>query len=78
MTNVSYRVTNDGGLWLITRDGSTDETGYLSPEAALEIAVGEAGDDLRSGRNVVIEVETVSTPAGAQNHAAPADEQTSH
>jgi hypothetical protein len=55
MTKVAYEVTPAGDQWLVTRDGQPGMS-YVSQEAAYEVAVADAGGDLRSGNEVRIEV----------------------
>jgi hypothetical protein len=55
MAVVAYRVAPAGGKWLVTRDGEPG-MGYVSQEAAYEVAVAEAAGDLRNGHEVRIEV----------------------
>jgi len=38
---------------------------YATQEAAFEVAIGEAGGDLRSGHDIVIEVVAATEPPGA-------------
>lgn len=55
MAMVAYRVAPHDGKWRVTRDGEPGMS-YVSQEAAYEVAVGEAAGDLRTGREVRIEV----------------------
>jgi hypothetical protein len=65
MARVSYSITAaDDGQWLVTRNG-TPGMSYLTQEAAFEVAIGEAGGDLRTGYDIVIAVAAATEPAGA-------------
>jgi hypothetical protein len=55
MSIVAYKVTPSGEKWLVTRDGESGMS-YVSQEAAYEVAVAEAGGDLRTGNEIRIEV----------------------
>jgi hypothetical protein len=55
MATVAYKVAPTGEKWLVTRDGEPGMS-YISQEAAYEVAVAEAGGDLRTGREIRIEV----------------------
>ena len=55
MSTVAYRVSPSGEKWLVTRDGEPGMS-YVSQEAAYEVAVAEAGGDLRTGHEIRIEV----------------------
>jgi hypothetical protein len=55
MSTVAYRVSPSGEKWLVTRDGEPGMS-YVSREAAYEVAVAEAGGDLRTGHEIRIEV----------------------
>ena len=55
MSIVAYRVSPSGEKWLVTRDGEPGMS-YVSQEAAYEVAVAEAGGDLRAGHEIRIEV----------------------
>jgi hypothetical protein len=55
MSIVAYRVSPSGEKWLVTRDGEPGMS-YVSQEAAYEVAVAEAGGDLRTGHEIRIEV----------------------
>jgi hypothetical protein len=50
-----YRVGPTGGKWLVTCDG-VPGLSYVSQEASYEVAVAEAAGDLRTGREIRIEV----------------------
>ena len=67
MATIAYRVTRDGDQWSLSRDGKPAGMSYLTQEAAFEVAVGEAGGDLRSGHDVVIQVSAATDPAGARD-----------
>jgi len=67
MATISYRVAKSGERWTLTRDGKPAEMTYLTQEAAFEVAVGEAGGDLRSGHDVGILVEAATRRAGAHD-----------
>ncbi len=64
MASIAYRVVKDGDGWSLTRNGEPGMS-YVSQEAAFEVAVGEAGSDLRSGHDVVIQIPIATDPAGA-------------
>ena len=66
MTTISYRIARSGDQWALTRNGKLGMN-YLTQEAAFEVAIGEAGGDLRSGDDIVIEVAAATDPAGARN-----------
>ena len=55
MPMVAYKVTPRGEKWLVTRDGEPGMS-YVSQEAAYEVAVAEASEDLRTGHEIRIEV----------------------
>jgi hypothetical protein len=55
MSIVAYRVSPSGEKWLVTRNGEPGMS-YVSQEAAYEVAVAEAGGDLRTGHEIRIEV----------------------
>ena len=68
MATISYRVARAGGAgWTIARDGRAADMTYLTQEAAFEVAIGEAGGDLRSGHDIVIAVEAATDRAGARD-----------
>ena len=67
MATIAYKVTRDLDGWSLSRDGKSAGMSYVSQEAAFEVAVGEAGGDLRSGHDIVIEVVAVTDPAGARD-----------
>ncbi len=46
MATIAYRVESDGNQWSLIRNGAPGMS-YLTQEAAFEVAVGEAGGDLR-------------------------------
>ena len=66
MTKVSYKVAPNGDQWALLRDGELGMN-YMTQEAAFEVAIGEAGGDLRSGHDVVIEVKAATEPSGARD-----------
>ena len=55
MATVAYKVAPTGEKWLGTRDGEPGMS-YISQEGAYEVAVAEAGGDLRTGHEIRIEV----------------------
>ena len=55
MATVAYKVARTGEKWLVTRDREPGMS-YISQEAAYEVAVAEAGGDLRTGHEIRIEV----------------------
>ena len=55
MAMVAYKVAPHDGKWQVTRDGEPGMS-YISQEAAYEVAVAEASGDLRTGREIRIEV----------------------
>ena len=66
MTTISYRVARNGDQWALMRNGELGMN-YLTQEAAFEVAIGEAGGDLRSGHDIVLEVTAATDPAGARD-----------
>ena len=75
MARISYVVMPAADQWSVVRNGETGMT-YVSQEAAFEAAVGEAGGDMRSGQNVIIEVRAAladpiprETISGAESSA---------
>ena len=66
MATISYRVAPNGDQWALRRNGELGMN-YLTQEAAFEVAIGEAGGDLRSGHDIVIEVSAATEPAGAHD-----------
>jgi hypothetical protein len=64
MTTI-YRVEKASDQWSVLRNGKLGMT-YLTQEAAFEIAMEEAGSDLRSGDDIVIAVTAATDPAGAR------------
>jgi hypothetical protein len=66
MAKVAYKVARNGEQWSVARNGKVG-TSYVTQEAAFEVAVGEAGGDMRSGHDVVIEVMAATDPAGARD-----------
>jgi hypothetical protein len=67
MSTIAYRVMRDGDQWSLSRDGKPAGMSYLTQEAAFEVAVGEAGGDLRSGHRILIEVSSATDPVGARD-----------
>jgi hypothetical protein len=55
MPTVAYTVTPEGEKWLVTREGEPGMS-YVSQEAAYEVAVAEAAGDLRTGKEIRIDV----------------------
>lgn len=66
MTTIAYKVAPDGDQWSLSRDGKPAMS-YVTQEAAFEVAVGEAGGDLRSGHDIVIEVVAATDSTGARD-----------
>lgn len=66
MATIAYRVSRDGDMWSVSREGKPGMS-YATQEAAFEVAVGEAGGDLRSGHDIVIRVAAATDPAGARD-----------
>jgi hypothetical protein len=66
MATIGYKVARDGDQWSLSRDGKRGMS-YLTQEAAFEVAISEAGGDLRSGHDIVIEVAAATDPAGARD-----------
>lgn len=66
MSTISYRVAPQGDQWSVAREGKPGMS-YVTQEAAFEVAVGEAGGDLRSGHAILIEVLPATAPAGARD-----------
>ncbi|HLY00449.1 MAG TPA: hypothetical protein VKR62_17255 [Roseiarcus sp.] len=74
MTIVSYKVAPAGEKWRVTRDGEPG-LGYVSQEAAYEVAVAEAAGDLRNGHEIRIEVTgSAYDRLGDGSHRAGGDE----
>ena len=67
MATIAYRIRRDSEGWSLSRDGKPAGMSYLTQEAAFETAVGEAGGDLRSGHDIVIDVAAATDPAGARD-----------
>jgi hypothetical protein len=67
MTTIAYTVARDVEGWSVNRDGKAADMRYLTQEAAFEVAVGEAGGDLRSGHDIVIQVSAATNPSGARD-----------
>ena len=67
MATIAYKVTRDREGWSLSRDGQPAGMSYLTQEAAFEVAIGEAGGDLRSGHDILIEVSAATDPAGARD-----------
>ena len=70
MATIAYKVTRDREGWALSRDGKPAGMTYFTQEAAFEVAVGEAGGDLRSGHDIVIEVSAATDPAGARDRGS--------
>jgi hypothetical protein len=66
MARISYKVTPSGDQWALTREGKLGMN-YMTQEAAFEVAIGEAGGDLRSGHDIVIEVTAATERDGARD-----------
>jgi hypothetical protein len=67
MVIVAYRVAPRGEQWLVTRDGEPGMVCF----AAYEVAVVEAGGDLRTGHEIRIEVVgTYDRTGDGSRHAA--------
>ena len=66
MATISYKVVADGAQWSVTRNGVS----YGAQEAAFEVAVGEAGGDLRTGRDIVIQVTAATARRAPLREAA--------
>ncbi len=64
MTTITYKVASEGGQWSLMRNGEAGMS-YLTQQAAFEVAVGEAGGDLRTGHDIVIQVASATEPSGA-------------
>ena len=60
MASIAYKVMRDGDRWTLGRDGKPAGMSYLAQEAAFEAVVGKAGGDLRSGHDIVIQVNAAS------------------
>lgn len=67
MATIAYKVSRDGDQWSLSRDGKPADITYFTQEAAFEVAVGEAGGDLRSGHSILIQVNAATEPAGARD-----------
>jgi len=68
MARISYRVSKAGAdKWSVARDDAASGMTYFTQEAAYEAAFGEAGGDLRSGHDIVIEVEAATERSGARD-----------
>jgi hypothetical protein len=65
MGTVAYKVARDGDQWSVKRNGAVGMS-YVTQEAAFEVAVSEAGGDLRSGHDIVIEVVAATEPVDAR------------
>ena len=75
---VDYEVSRQGELWSVTRQGQISMT-YVTQEAAFEAAAAEAGGDLRSGHDIVIQVGAAADPQGAlDGGGAPVEEEGFH
>ena len=66
MAKISYKVVPRGEQWAVSRNWSYSMN-YATQMAAYEVATSEAGGDLRSGHDVVIEVSHATDPAGARD-----------
>jgi len=66
MATISYRVTPHADQWAVSRNG-TYGMSYATQMAAYEVATSEAGGDLRSGHDIVIEVVHGADPTGARD-----------
>ena len=64
MATVNYKVARQGEQWSVARQGEVSMT-YVTQEAAFEAAVLQAGGDLRSGHDIVIQVGAATDPRGA-------------
>jgi hypothetical protein len=64
MTTITYKVAADAGQWSVARNGEPGVS-YAAQEVAFEVAVGEAGGDLRTGHDIVIQVTAATDPSGA-------------
>jgi hypothetical protein len=64
MASITYAVAPEGDHWLLSRNGKPGMN-YVTQEAAFEVAVGEAGGDLRSGHEIIIQVACATDPSGA-------------
>ncbi len=64
MAKISYIVTRAGDTWRVTRNGEP-LMDYASLGAAFESSCANAGGDLRSGHDVIIEAATATDPRGA-------------
>lgn len=51
----TYRVTHNGGTWVIEHDGAA-EGDYLTKEAAFEAAIWAATNSIRDGIGIRIDV----------------------
>jgi len=67
MATVAYKVARTGEKWLVTRDREPGMS-YISQEDAYEVAVAEAGGDLRTGHEIRIE-SWAGTIVRATGHA---------
>jgi hypothetical protein len=64
MATVDYKVSRRGEQWAVARQGEVNMT-YVTQEAAFEAATLQAGGDLRSGHDIVIQVGAATDPRGA-------------
>lgn len=64
MATVDYKVARKGGQWAVARQGEVNMT-YVTQEAAFEAAALQAGGDLRSGHDIIIQVGPATDPRGA-------------
>ena len=74
MPIVTYIVAPRGEKWLVTRDGEPGMS-YVSQEAAYEVAVAEAAGDLRTGKEIRIEVFRSAYKRAGDGSPAPTDEE---
>jgi hypothetical protein len=63
MAMVDYKVSRQGEQWSVAPQGQVNMT-YVSQEAAFEAAALQAGGDLRSGHDIVIQVGAATDPRG--------------
>jgi len=55
MPTTRYKITGQGESWTLTHDGES-RASYETQEAAFEVAVLGASNDMRAGNEVIIEV----------------------
>ena len=63
MATIVYRVARDDDGWSLTRDGRPGIR-YATQEAAFEVALGEAGGDLRSGHDILVQIVAATERSG--------------